>query len=135
MRTFFQSRRQFPQHLQPLGHAEHRTLLRVAQNRHDQFFKDFGPALDQIEVPISGRIKRTGIDSKALMQSSSQERIRLTDILCGDGRLWQCSGDYGNFMQLATIDNGHPERSEESWYAWAITISPRGDQDPSLRPG
>ena len=64
-------RRQLQQHLAALRHAEHRALLRVAQDRDHQFLKDLAASLNQIEVPVGGRIKRPGIDNRALIQSSS----------------------------------------------------------------
>ena len=72
--NILQMRCERPQHLQPLGHAEHRALLRVAQDADHQFLKNLGAPLDQVEVPVGGRIKRAGIDSDAFVQSSSQEQ-------------------------------------------------------------
>ncbi len=70
----FQACRKRSEHLDPLGHTEHRALLRVTENRDHQFFKDLAASLNQIEVPIGRRIKRTGIDRDAFVQSSSQEQ-------------------------------------------------------------
>jgi hypothetical protein len=45
--------------------------------------KHLAASLNQIEVPVGGRIKRSGIDSDALIQSSSQEwrRLQLFSVL------------------------------------------------------
>ena len=68
--------RELAQHLQPLRQAEHRGLLRVAQNRHHQLFEHLAAPLNQIQVPIGRWIKRAGIDGDDLLQESS---IFLTD--------------------------------------------------------
>ena len=38
-----------------------------------QLFEHLAASLNQIEVPVGGRIKRPGIDSDALIQWSSQK--------------------------------------------------------------
>jgi hypothetical protein len=61
-------RRQLLQHFPSLGDGEHRTLLRVAQNRNYEVLKNLRTSLDQVEVAVGRRIKGTGIDRKTLMQ-------------------------------------------------------------------
>src|SRR5579863_6535294 len=78
------------QHLQPLGKAEHRALFRIPQNAHDEFFKNLGAPLNQIEVPVGGRIERTGIKRADFVQWSSQEAV------VPNTRFYAGSTEYGN---------------------------------------
>src|ERR1700685_1401774 len=110
-----QVRGQLLYHLQPLGHAKHRSLLRVAQDGDDQLLKNLASPLNQIEVPVGWRIKRTGIDGDALVQSSSREGLTESyEILCGWEREWQC-----RLLLGLDINDCHPERSEGSGFLLA----------------
>src|SRR4029077_6462368 len=64
---------QLAQHFPPLGHAEHGALLRVSEDGDHELFKNLAASLNQVEVPVRGRIKGTRIDGRAFIQSSSVE--------------------------------------------------------------
>ncbi|MEY2411704.1 MAG: hypothetical protein QOD84_310, partial [Acidobacteriaceae bacterium] len=51
--------------------AEQRVLVRIPQNRHDQLIENIAAALDQIQMTVSGRIERAGVDGNYLFQCPS----------------------------------------------------------------
>ena len=59
------------QHQAPLGNAEQGQLLRITQNRDYQLVEDLAAAGDQIQMPVSRRIERAGIDRGNFFQWSS----------------------------------------------------------------
>src|SRR4029077_1958886 len=59
------------QHGPALAQTEQRVLVRIAQDRHDQFVKNLAATFNQIQVPVGRWIKRAGIDGDDLFQASS----------------------------------------------------------------
>src|SRR5882762_4978713 len=112
--------RQLPQHLQSLSHAEHRALLRVAQDRDHQLFKNLGAPLDQIEMPVRSRIKRSRINSDAFVQSSSQEQEGLNRRFYAGGSE---DGNAGRSVLMNVPRDCHPARSEGPWFLLAALLS------------
>src|ERR1019366_4023882 len=68
------------QHVATLGYGEQRILLRIAQDRDDQFIEDLCPAMNEVEVPVRDRVKRSGIDGYDSLQglSNSGETLILS---------------------------------------------------------